>query len=225
MITIDDQFVIRKPLAEVWAFFDDFEGLATCVPTLQEFAITADNRIEGKVGVTLGAIPITSKIRLEITEKRPLECIQAHGLSYLGETIATQLSKDADKYQITDTGQIYLHLDVRSEDAESTRIMFCAGVEAEGKLRKMYESIMRLKVPAMKVEFMDKVGKALQAECTMVGDTGVMCLHIDEVKEHVASRNLAAESTAPVKENIGLWARFTQWLRSLVMTGNSVKEG
>ena len=219
MITIEDQFVIAKPLPEVWAFFDNFEGLATCVPTLKEFKLADANHIEGKVGVTLGAIPVTSKVRIEITEKRAPECIQAHGLSYLGETIATQLAKGEANYKTDDMGQLYLHLDLRSENAGATRVMLCAGVEAEGKLRKMYESIMRLKVPAMKKEFQDKVAKALSTSCSPVPDAQGMCLGIDDVKAHIeAHQHAGHDHAAPASVHEaapGMWAKIVAWFRGL----------
>ena len=216
MITIEDQFVIQKPVNEVWAFFDDFEGLATCVPTLKEFKLVEGNRIEGKVGVTLGAIPVTSKIRLDITSKRAPECIQAHGISYLGETISTQLAKDATKYQANDTGELFLHLDLRAESSTSTRVMLSAGVEAEGKLRKMYETIMKLKVPAMKQEFMDKVGKAMNTTCVRPEGGSEMCVSLDAVKVAIEAHNHGQEA-APVNitATLSLWNRMVAWFKNL----------
>jgi carbon monoxide dehydrogenase subunit G len=221
MITVEDQFLIEKPIGEVWAFFDDFEGLATCVPSLKEFQITGPQTIEGKVGVTLGAIPVTSKVRMDITLKRAPECIQAKGISYLGETISEQLAKDPSKYQATDTGQIYMHLDLRPESDATTRIMFCAGVEAEGKLRKMYESIMRLKVPAMKQEFQHKVGAALSAPCHPISDAHTMCADIEAVKS--ASSTTVAETHAHVHAAApaGWWSRFTIWIKALFGKGEA----
>lgn len=217
MITIEDQFVINKPRSEVWAFFDDFNGLATCVPTLKEFELHGGNVIEGKVGVTLGAIPVTSKVHIEVTTKRAPECIQAHGLSYLGETIATQLAKGESKYQAEDTGQLYLHLDLRDEGPGRTRVMLCAGVEAEGRLRKMYESIMRLKVPAMKQEFKDKVSAALKTTCDALPAPEHMCAAIDEVKASIeAQATLGGQNAAIVAEaRPGVFARVLAWFKGL----------
>lgn len=199
MITIEDQFVVGRPLHEVWAFFDDFAGLAGCVPTLQQFAIVRENLIEGKVGVTLGAIPITSKVRLEIRERRQPHCIQAFGISYLGETIATQLTKpgEKEKYAHGDAGQLYLHLDLLEEELSSTRVMMCAGVEAEGRLRKIYESIIRLKVPAMKAEFRDRVSRALDASCAPVGAGRTMCQPIDVVRTRIVDGPPAEPAASP----------------------------
>lgn len=226
MITIEDQFVIRRPLPEVWRFFDDFAGLAACVPTLQEFAIVSDREIEGKVGVTLGAIPVTSKVRIEVTEKRAPVCIQAFGVSYLGETIATQLARDAANYKVDDTGLLYLHLDLHDEGDGATRIMFCAGVEAEGKLRKMYESIIRLKVPAMKAEFRDKVGRALAAECVSVAAAAGMCTDIDAVRHRAESGEsaMSRRSADPDAAGPGWWQRFLDRLRALFGAGRRSEE-
>lgn len=217
MIAIEDQFVIPKPINDVWQFFDDFEGLAACVPTLKEFRIEGDNIIEGKVGVTLGAIPVTSKVRLEVAAKRAPECIMAHGVSYLGETIATQLAKDVTKYRSDDTGRLYLHLDLRPEGPTATRVLICAGVEAEGKLRKIYESIMRLKVPTMKKEFQEKIGRALATECQPRAEPYAMCKAIEEVKATIETGTLISprsETHAPSKW-ASLWSRVTTWLRKI----------
>ena len=225
MITIEDQFIIRRPLADVWRFFDDFAGLAACVPTLQEFSIVSDREIEGKVGVTLGAIPVTSKVRIEVTEKRAPECIQAFGVSYLGETIATQLARNAANYKVDDTGLLYLHLDLRDEGGAGTRVMFCAGVEAEGKLRKMYESIIRLKVPAMKAEFRDKVGRALASDCVEADSGATMCGDIEAVRRRAESGESAMSQSAATRELAdGWWTRFLQRIRALLRGGANPKE-
>lgn len=215
MITIEDQFVVHRPLSEVWQFFDDFAGLAACVPTLQEFSIVSEREIEGKVGVTLGAIPVTSKVRIEVTEKREPTCIQAIGVSYLGETIATQLARDAGNYKVDDTGLLYLHLDLQDEGGAATRVMFCAGVEAEGKLRKMYESIIRLKVPAMKAEFRDKVARALGSECAIPETVEAMCADLEAVRRRAEAGDSAISrgSTAEKVPAAGWWTRFLQRLR------------
>lgn len=165
MIKITHSFTVDCPIDDVWRFFNDFERLAPCIPTLKTYHFLDADHAEGKVGIQLGAIPVESAVTIQITERRAPCCIKAEGLSFLGATIQDQLKRGAPGSVSRDAvGKMSLHFDLREAEGGKTLILWEAGVEAEGKLRKIYDSIIRLKVPALQAEFQEKISAALDGE-------------------------------------------------------------
>jgi carbon monoxide dehydrogenase subunit G len=215
MIHIRDELVVARPAADVWAFLERFDDFARCVPTLKEWRVDGET-ITGKVGVVLGAVPVESNVELEITDRRPPCCIEARGISFLGETIANLRGGREGQVRRADSGRVILHLDVCDEGGGRTRLRYLAGVEAEGRLRKVYESILRLKVPAMKQEFAAKVAAALGVEVARVEASGPMCAAAEAIvtgEPRALAPAPPAPPVAPARRS--LWARLLAWLRAL----------
>lgn len=229
MITVRDQFVVGRPADEVWAFLEKFEELARCIPSLKSWRQEGDI-IEGKVGVTLGVVPVESNVRLEITERRAPTCIEARGVSFLGETVANLRGGKEGQIRATDSGRMVLHLDLRHEAPGATRLVYAIGIEAEGRLRKIYESILKLKVPGFQREFVEKVAKALGAPASKADGDHVMCAGaegllaggvVPPMREAAAAEAAAAPEAAPIvpaeapSPGPSFWYRLTAWLRRL----------
>ncbi|MCC6995568.1 MAG: hypothetical protein IT370_13240 [Deltaproteobacteria bacterium] len=180
MIELRGQFRVARPLPEVWAYLSNLEDFARCVPTLKAWHIEG-GVVHGKVGVTLGVVPVESQVRMQVEVVREGACIEARGASYLGQTITDLRGARAGEVQPGDTGQLLVHLDVRSDGPGVTFLSYLAGVEAQGRLRKIYESIVRLKVPAMRREFAQRFALALDAEVTEVSSGDPMCQQAEEI--------------------------------------------
>lgn len=166
MLSFTAEFVVAKPIQDVWNFFNDFETFAKCIPTLKEYKITdmEAKKGEGKVGMKLGMIPVESRLVMQVTEMREPECIKAEGYSFLGETLVEQIrsGKAMEGIDKGSMGKIALHLDLRQTDDGKTKIIYQANVEAEGRLRKIYDAIMKLKSKALQTEFEEGIKKALE---------------------------------------------------------------
>lgn len=169
MIEVKDSFTVNRPLQDVWSFLQQFDVFASCIPTLKRFTLIDENTAEGVVGVTLGHIPVESKVLLKVTERKPPCCVKAEGVSYLGETIVHQLPHGQETTFTSDSvGKIYFHLDLREGENGETAIHYTAGVEAHGRLKKIYEAIMRTKASALQKEFAQKLQAALNLQKTQV---------------------------------------------------------
>ncbi|MBI2897830.1 MAG: hypothetical protein HYY06_30000 [Deltaproteobacteria bacterium] len=163
MIEIRHEFEVDGARTRVWELVGNIDAFARCVPTLIEHEVQDDDRAVGIVGVTLGAIPIRSRVDIEVTERRPPERLRGRAVSYLGDTIATQIRKGQPGAVAADAvGRIDIVLDLE-EAGERTRLRFQCDVEAEGKLEKIYQSILRLKADALKAELERNVRAALAA--------------------------------------------------------------
>ncbi len=234
MIELRGHFRVARPLPEVWAYLSRLEDFARCIPTLKAWHIEG-GVVHGKVGVTLGVVPVESQVRMEVTVLREGACLEARGASYLGQTITDLRGARAGQVQPGDTGQLLVHLDVRSDGPGVTYLSYLAGVEAQGRLRKIYESIVRLKVPAMRREFAQRFALALDAEVTEVSSGDPMCQDAEAIARAgtllvvagppavaaatgVAPGQVTALTvpTAPMAKRQGLWARLLAWLRSIL---------
>jgi len=161
MITLNDKIVFDASREKVWSLLNDFEKFAKCIPTLKEYVIDG-NTAEGIVGVTLGAVPIESKIQLTFKINEEGYCIVANGVSYLGETIQN-IKKNKDKpikINNDSVGKFDVMCVLFNADGK-TSLVYEVKVNAEGKLQKIYESIIRLKLPAMQQEFYEKFSSNL----------------------------------------------------------------
>ncbi|MCC6808790.1 MAG: hypothetical protein IT381_15295 [Deltaproteobacteria bacterium] len=168
MLALDGKIEVHCTLDEAWDLFCRFGDVAKLIPSVEHVEVSGDT-VNGRVGVHLGKLFVSSRITLQVTERKPFACLKAQGVSYLGETIRTQVtSKDVgiDKESV---GQLRLHLDLRAgEQIEQTWVIFHAEVEAEGRLRRIYESILKNKAPAMMDEFAVNIKRTLEAETPAV---------------------------------------------------------
>lgn len=165
MLSLTAEFEVEKSIQDVWNFFMDFDNFARYIPTLKEYKVTDPVGLkgEGKVGIKLGAIPVESRLVMQVTEKRDFECIKAEGYSFLGETLVEQIrsGKAMEGVDKGSVGKLMLHVDLRPGENGKTKVIYQASVEAEGRLRKIYDAIMKLKSKSLQKEFEESIKKGL----------------------------------------------------------------
>jgi carbon monoxide dehydrogenase subunit G len=164
MIRVEHEFEVEGTREYVWSLVGDIHAFARCVPTLVEHEIVGPDRATGVVGVTLGAIPVRSRVDIEITERQAPELLLGKAVSYLGDTIVSQLrGGQAGSVPPDAVGTILMRLELHTAGERRTRLVFRCDVDAEGKLERIYQSILRLKADSLKAEFERNVKSALAA--------------------------------------------------------------
>ena len=164
MPRIDGRVEVRCTPERAWELFTRFDDVARLIPSVEEVEIQGD-RVLARVVVKLGALPISSRIVLEVTEQTPMACLKAVGVSYLGETVVEQLAKkELREIHADSVGRLDLHLDIRPGASEGmTAVIYEASVEADGRLRRIYDSILKTKAPGMMREFAENLRTTLEA--------------------------------------------------------------
>lgn len=172
MPRIEGRVDVECTLERAWELFQRFEDVARLIPSVEDVEVKGD-RVHARVSVKLGALPITSRVVLEVTERQHMQCLKAVGVSYLGETVATQLAKGPlSEIKSDSVGRLDLHLDLRPGAREGTiAVIYEAEVEAEGRLKRIYESILKTKAPAMMREFAENIRRELEAPIAARGDS------------------------------------------------------
>lgn len=172
VIKIVNNLVIGMPLDKMWAFFDNTDEFAKTVPTLKEYTLTSDTEFTGKVGITLGKIPIRSRLDFTITEKQAPGLIVGEGVSYLGASLVgmKKSKKETREVNKKSVGYLKIRLELSEFSTGKTLVKFSADVQAEGRLKKIYQSIIKTKVPALKQELVDNLKEALKVSIEQLSD-------------------------------------------------------
>lgn len=240
-LTVQGQVDVRCTREHAWALFTRFGEIAALIPSVEDVEVDGD-RVYARVATRLGALPVSSRVTLEVVERKSMECLKAEGISYLGETVKQQIPKNVEGVSADSVGRLFLHLDLRPTEEEGlTRVLYSAEVEAFGRLKKIYQAILKTKVPGMMQEFADNLRGALEpsaaalalVEPTLVEPALVEPALVERGQLELAPAVLAPppEIAAPSSEaqgeagvdprstalvaRLGLWARLVRWLRAL----------
>jgi carbon monoxide dehydrogenase subunit G len=164
MVCINGRVDVCCTLEDAWALFCRFSEVAALIPTVEDIEVDGD-RVSARMATKLGVLPVTSRIALEVVERKPYACLKARGLSYLGETIREQVApgKAISGIAPDSVGEMFLHLDLRPGDDGRVIVLYHAEVEAQGRLKRIYRSILNSKAPAMMAEFGHNLRTALEA--------------------------------------------------------------
>ncbi|MBI4613821.1 MAG: SRPBCC family protein [Planctomycetes bacterium] len=164
MLKIEGSVEVAATLEDAWALFNRFGEVARLIPSVENVEVDGE-AVDAQVAVRLGKFPVRSRVRLEVVERKPLACLKARGASYLGQTIRERASKAVRGIDDGSVGRLFLHLDLRPTDtAGRILLLYSAEVEAEGRLRRIYQSILALKAPAMMAEFAENIRQVLEGK-------------------------------------------------------------
>jgi carbon monoxide dehydrogenase subunit G len=164
MIKMEDEMSFDLPIATVWELINDKHTMAACIPTLKSYRIVDDDNVEGLVSVMLGALPIESRVSMTVLERNPPREVRAAGYSYLGEALAKPTKDGQPPSELKDSvGKFRVRVQLIPLSPESTSARVQVEVEAEGKLKRIYNMIMEKKLPALRAEFENKLRAAIAA--------------------------------------------------------------
>lgn len=162
MIHFEDEMTFDIPIEKAWEYLNDKEMMAKCIPTLQSYKIIDDDHVEGIVKIQLGLIPVESRVALEVVERKPPFKVVGKGISYLGESISSLVKEVKPGAVNKDSVGIFtVQVELTKLAPQKTHVKAFVDVEAEGKLKRIYDSIMEKKVPVLRAEFVERVQSAV----------------------------------------------------------------
>lgn len=163
MLAANGEVLVACALEEAWALFNRFEEVAGLIPTVKSIEFVGDE-IWATVGVKLGVLSITSRLMLQVVKMEPWR-ISAEGWSFLGETLHDQVNRRGPEGIERDAkGKITIHLELERHADGGVCVKYAAEVEAFGRLRRIYQSILESKAPTIMEEFAQRLRGALEAQ-------------------------------------------------------------
>jgi len=225
MISIDGRVEVRCEVGEAWELFNEFGRVAALIPTVEDVRVEGD-QILARVETRLGALPVSSRVVLEVIERETLVSIEAHGVSYLGETLTEQVRKDIKGVSAGSVGKMNLRLVLESGlEPGLTTILYFAEVEAEGRLKRIYRTILKTKVPGMMEQFAENLRGELEGgSSTELADAAAEPASRTQTPSAADAargpepREEAARAPASIelRRGGGLLSRAIAWIRQLL---------
>lgn len=192
MIRVQDQLTFDLPVETVWEFINDKETMAKCIPTLKSYKIVDDDHVEGIVKIQLGILPVESRVSLEVVQRDAPVRVIGKGISYLGESISSLVKEVRPGAVNKDSVGIFtVQVDLNRDGPDKTTVVASIEVDAEGKLKRIYDSIMEKKLPTLRADFIEKVQAAIvERACASPGSSQAeaSCSQPASAKTELASR-------------------------------------
>lgn len=156
MITIESTLVAKRPVEEVWTFFNRVDDLATCVPTCVRHRVVDENTVDCDLRLQLGLIPLENRVRMTVVERRNPARLVATGISEAGDNLQ-KFGKVA-----TDTvTKLTMLLELEALSGDETRIHYLIQADAVGQMKRVYEAIIRGQRDKLEQQFARNVARAL----------------------------------------------------------------
>lgn len=68
-ITLQNDFTVPAPVNEVWAYFNDPEKVAPCLPGAELTRVVDPNNFEGRVKIKMGPVSLSFKGKLQVISR------------------------------------------------------------------------------------------------------------------------------------------------------------
>ncbi|MBV6492521.1 MAG: hypothetical protein LDLANPLL_00515 [Turneriella sp.] len=206
-VRIVNHLNIKKPVQDLWSFFSNIEKFASIVPSVIEYRMVDETTFIGKVGVTLGKIPVRSKLTFNITKREAPLFMAAEGVSYLGEAVVSMKKSGKETAEVNkkSVGRITTTLNLIVISDSETRVEFVADVFAEGRLRKIYESIIKFKVPLFKRQFFESLTTELGTPIEQLPEPEAVVpeMKTDEPQKRKLKNFFKRKNKEPIVESAG----------------------
>lgn len=158
MITLESTLVAEKHIETVWKFFNNVSSVAECVPTMVKYEAVDDETVLCDLRLKLGLIPLDSKAKVSITERRDNRHLEARGETEPGESL-----KKYGKLATGTVTKLHLIMDLEEVSPDKTRIRFRLNADAVGQMKRVYEAIIRGQRAKLESKFIENIGKGLRA--------------------------------------------------------------
>ncbi len=158
-LTLHNRLLANVPVEQVWEFFNDVSTLASCVPTCVASTQIDEDNVELLMRLNVGIIPVENRARMTVLERQPPTRLRAHGISYSGEAFSERV-RDVAK---SATAEVSIQLELIAQGADDTCIVYTIDVEAVGRLRRIFEAVLKSKRQQLEGEFIENVGRILNS--------------------------------------------------------------
>jgi carbon monoxide dehydrogenase subunit G len=159
VITIQNSFLVDKPVADVFALFSRMDKLAWAFPTVTRVDVIDNDTVNLGVMLKLGLLPLDNNLSLRVSERTAPRRLVAEGNAVPGAGLASA-ARIADKNAFT---RICMVLDLVELETGKTRVLYKITADAHGNLKRIYEAIIKGQRTKLEGDFIKNVAKILGA--------------------------------------------------------------
>ncbi len=145
---LTDEFTVRASLAEVWAFFWDFQRLAKCIPGCERIESRDDRNYRARLVQRVGPFQVGMDLDLTVQDVAPEQRVLVSGGG-----------KDRMGNRLNITRFL---VEVRSAGGVETIVSYTLDFNLYGRLATLGSSVIKRKSEEVKVEFTRCVTQQLE---------------------------------------------------------------
>ncbi|MBC8178484.1 MAG: hypothetical protein ISR61_01150 [Desulfobacteraceae bacterium] len=148
MISLGLNLIVHKSIGIVWDFLNNIEAVASCVPTMAKYQLIDDDTLRCDLRLKLGLIPLESKAEVKITRREENRCLKIEGRTEAGDSL-----KRFGKLKRDTITHLKIAIGFQQVGPKETLIDFQLRAQAEGQLKRVYDSIIRGQREKMERQF------------------------------------------------------------------------
>ena len=157
MLTLKNSFFVEKEINAVWNFLNRVEDLAFCMPTCKKLNVVDEKTVDTLLRVTLGRLPIESEARFTITEAVPPKKLIARGQVFMGRAMGGVWKMVDRKAE----AEVVIELELEQASSDRTAIHYLIEIRAEGRLKRIYDSVVKSKGEEIERTFVDNINSRI----------------------------------------------------------------
>ncbi len=145
----EETFTIDHPVADAWAFFEDANRLARCVPGVESVDPGEEGRSRLRMTQKVGYMSATFDLRMHVSESKPNELLE---ITSIGKTVrgAAGEMRSVNRVELTDEG-------------DRTTVRLASDVAVGGMLGSVGNKAMEAKAREVAAEFAANVNREVDA--------------------------------------------------------------
>lgn len=159
MISIENSFLADKSAGEVYGVFSQIEKMAWAFPTVVRVEVIDDDHVNLGLLLKMGLLPLDNNVSLAVIERTAPTRLIAEGIALPGKGLAS-VARIADKEGMT---KISMVLEIEELDILKCRVRYRIQADASGKLKRVYDSIIKGQRVKLESAFISNVGAILGA--------------------------------------------------------------
>ena len=148
MISLGLNLIVHKSIGVVWGFLNNIEAMAACVPTMAKYQLIDDDTLRCDLRLKLGLIPLDGKAEVKMTRREENRCLKIEGRTEAGDSL-----KRFGKLKRDTITHLRIAIGFEQVGPEETLIYFQLQAQAEGQLKRVYDSIIRGQREKLETQF------------------------------------------------------------------------
>jgi carbon monoxide dehydrogenase subunit G len=154
----EESFTIAHPVDQAWAFFEDANRLARCVPGVESVQPGEEGRSRLRMTQTVGYMSATFDLRMHVSDSKPNELLE---ITSVGKTVrgAAGEMRSVNRVELTDEGG-------------KTGVRLASDVAVGGMLGSVGSKAMEAKAREVAAAFAANVNREVDAFSGGGGDGG-----------------------------------------------------
>ncbi len=156
-MTLKNSFYVSRGIESVWNFLNRVEDLAFCMPTCKKLDVVDERTVDTVLRVTLGRLPIESEARFTITDTLPPKKLTARGQVFMGRSMGAVWRMVDRKAE----AEVLIELELEEVSQNQTVVHYLIEIKAEGRLRRIYDSVIKAKGAEIERTFVSNVNSRI----------------------------------------------------------------